>query len=329
MVFAQKSIQIGTIGIAQVAQPALAVVWSFLLLGEIVNERQAAGIAIVVGGLLAFVVLNQRGERRAQAICLTARASIRSRSVMKCDADCHPPSARAQSSRAAARSPALGRDPGERVEGEDLDRGVVVAPRGGEDRGEPLLRARHVDPRRRAPRAGTRRAPPARRRRRRGATPPPPRAPRAPPPSRPSARRTRPRWTRAERRQAHVAGRLGLLDRELQRRRAGRVVAGLALRPPEAGELVGLGLAEAEPSRRLRRATDVARRRRRSGARCGPARRASRRGARAATGRRPPAASARPRRAPRRRATGRRRRSRPARRRARSRPGPRAGPGPS
>ena len=55
--FAQKTIQIGTIGIAQVAQPALAVVWSFLLLGEVVNGRQVAGIAIVIGGLLAFVVL--------------------------------------------------------------------------------------------------------------------------------------------------------------------------------------------------------------------------------------------------------------------------------
>jgi drug/metabolite transporter (DMT)-like permease len=63
LVFAQKTIQIGTIGIAQVAQPALAVVWSFLLLGEVVNSRQVAGIAIVSGGLLAFVVLNQRGAR--------------------------------------------------------------------------------------------------------------------------------------------------------------------------------------------------------------------------------------------------------------------------
>src|SRR5687768_4814576 len=63
LVFAQKSIQIGTIGIAQVAQPALAVVWSFLLLGEVVNHRQMAGIAIVMCGLLAFVVLNQRGGR--------------------------------------------------------------------------------------------------------------------------------------------------------------------------------------------------------------------------------------------------------------------------
>jgi len=63
LVFAQKSIQIGTIGIAQVAQPALAVVWSFLLLGEVVNGRQVAGIATVMVGLLAFVVLHQRGDR--------------------------------------------------------------------------------------------------------------------------------------------------------------------------------------------------------------------------------------------------------------------------
>ena len=63
MVFAQRTIPIGTIGIAQVIQPALAVVWSFLLLGETVNSRQVVGIAIVVGGLLAFLVLNERGTR--------------------------------------------------------------------------------------------------------------------------------------------------------------------------------------------------------------------------------------------------------------------------
>ena len=62
LVYAQKTIQIGTIAISQVVQPALAVVWSFLLLGEVVNHRQMAGIAIVVLGLLAFVVLNQRGS---------------------------------------------------------------------------------------------------------------------------------------------------------------------------------------------------------------------------------------------------------------------------
>jgi drug/metabolite transporter (DMT)-like permease len=67
LVFAQKTIQIGTISIAQVAQPALAVVWSFLLLGEVVNHRQIAGIAIVVVGLLAFVLVHERdrGVKRA------------------------------------------------------------------------------------------------------------------------------------------------------------------------------------------------------------------------------------------------------------------------
>jgi drug/metabolite transporter (DMT)-like permease len=63
LVFAQKTIQIGTIGIAQVAQPALAVVWSYLLLGEVINNRQAAGIAVVVGGLTAFVAVHQRRAR--------------------------------------------------------------------------------------------------------------------------------------------------------------------------------------------------------------------------------------------------------------------------
>lgn len=67
LVYAQKTIQIGTIGIAQVAQPALAVVWSFLLLGEVINARQMVGIAIVVAGLLAFTVLNQRADRRGHA----------------------------------------------------------------------------------------------------------------------------------------------------------------------------------------------------------------------------------------------------------------------
>jgi drug/metabolite transporter (DMT)-like permease len=63
LVFAQRTVQIGTIGIAQVAQPALAVVWSFLLLGETLRQWQVLGIVVVMAGLLAFLVLNQRGGR--------------------------------------------------------------------------------------------------------------------------------------------------------------------------------------------------------------------------------------------------------------------------
>ena len=68
LVFAQRTIQIGTIGISQVAQPALAVVWSFLLLGETVRSRQVVGIAVVMGGLLGFLVLNERGGRARRAL---------------------------------------------------------------------------------------------------------------------------------------------------------------------------------------------------------------------------------------------------------------------
>lgn len=62
MVFAQSTIPIGSIGIAQVAQPALAALWSFLLLDEALNTRQLAGMGIVIGGLLGFVLLNQRNN---------------------------------------------------------------------------------------------------------------------------------------------------------------------------------------------------------------------------------------------------------------------------
>ena len=48
LVYAQKTIGIGTIAIAQVVQPALAVVWSFLLLGETLHGGQFVGIAIAL-----------------------------------------------------------------------------------------------------------------------------------------------------------------------------------------------------------------------------------------------------------------------------------------
>jgi drug/metabolite transporter (DMT)-like permease len=67
MVFAQTTIPIGTIGIVQVVQPALAVVWSFLLLGEQVNHRQVIGIAVVITGLLVFVLMNRNVERGGRA----------------------------------------------------------------------------------------------------------------------------------------------------------------------------------------------------------------------------------------------------------------------
>ena len=75
MVFAQKTIPIGTIGIAQVAQPALAAVWSFLLIGETLHAWQFVGMALVLGGLFAFVVLNQRGAGRRHVVNETGIAT--------------------------------------------------------------------------------------------------------------------------------------------------------------------------------------------------------------------------------------------------------------
>jgi len=74
MVFAQKTVPIGTIGITQVIQPPLAFVWSFLLLGERLNGGQFVGIAVVLSGLLAFLLVNQRANRVIARTALTASA---------------------------------------------------------------------------------------------------------------------------------------------------------------------------------------------------------------------------------------------------------------
>jgi drug/metabolite transporter (DMT)-like permease len=68
MVFAQSTIPIGSIGIAQVAQPALAALWSYLLLGETLQGWQVIGMAIVLLGLLGFVLLNQRKSFQTGAL---------------------------------------------------------------------------------------------------------------------------------------------------------------------------------------------------------------------------------------------------------------------
>jgi drug/metabolite transporter (DMT)-like permease len=68
MVYAQRTIQIGTIAVSQVVQPAIAVVWSFLLLGETVRTGQVIGIAVATAGLASFILINQRGERARSII---------------------------------------------------------------------------------------------------------------------------------------------------------------------------------------------------------------------------------------------------------------------
>ena len=202
MVFAQKTIPIGTIGIAQVAQPALAVVWSFLLLGERVGGRQVVGIAVVMGGLLGVPGASTSATsgpsagsgvrlRRARR---TACASPRSSSVMKCEASSMRPSACAHSDARPGEVAGFGSETGERVQREHLDvrrADAAASPR------IAVSRLRHRRPAV-ASRAASRHSP-------RAACSPPPalrchadacsRTVRAPTVS-PWARRMRPRWTR-------------------------------------------------------------------------------------------------------------------------------------
>ena len=154
-------------------------------------------------------------------------------------------------------SPAFGRDAGERVEREDLDVGVVVAP--GTRRGSRRAgRSAPATPSA-ASIAASRHSPSA------ACSPPPAARCHAVAASSAVARlcvsperaEHAPEMHPGERGQAHVTGGLGLVDRELQGGGTGLVVAGLALRASETRDLVRLGLQEAEPSRRLRGTTDV------------------------------------------------------------------------
>jgi drug/metabolite transporter (DMT)-like permease len=60
IVYAQHAIPVGTISMMQVAQPALAVLWSVVLLGELVSAIQVVGMALVIGGLSLFTWMSQR-----------------------------------------------------------------------------------------------------------------------------------------------------------------------------------------------------------------------------------------------------------------------------
>jgi drug/metabolite transporter (DMT)-like permease len=60
IVFAQQHVPVAMISILQVAQPALAVGWAFLLVDEQVNAWQLVGGAVVVVSLALFVLTARR-----------------------------------------------------------------------------------------------------------------------------------------------------------------------------------------------------------------------------------------------------------------------------
>ncbi|MGH9269803.1 MAG: DMT family transporter [Ilumatobacteraceae bacterium] len=75
---AQREVDVGTIGVLQVAQPALAVGWSYVLLGEEIRLAQVPGMVLMLVGLVAFSRVqwrpnstgssrDQRAERAAAA----------------------------------------------------------------------------------------------------------------------------------------------------------------------------------------------------------------------------------------------------------------------
>lgn len=60
IVFAQQHIPVATISIMQTAQPALAVFFAFLILGEEVRPTQVLGMALVIVGLALFTLASSR-----------------------------------------------------------------------------------------------------------------------------------------------------------------------------------------------------------------------------------------------------------------------------
>jgi drug/metabolite transporter (DMT)-like permease len=67
IVSAQRDVDVGTIGMLQVSQPALAVAWSYVLLGEEIRLAQVPGMLLVLIGLAAFTLVSQRRTARVIA----------------------------------------------------------------------------------------------------------------------------------------------------------------------------------------------------------------------------------------------------------------------
>jgi drug/metabolite transporter (DMT)-like permease len=68
--FAQRLVPVATIGVMQTSQPALAVLWAFLILGETVLPLQIVGMAMVVVGLSMFTWVSQAPARRVRAAAI-------------------------------------------------------------------------------------------------------------------------------------------------------------------------------------------------------------------------------------------------------------------
>jgi drug/metabolite transporter (DMT)-like permease len=76
IIFAQRQLPVATIGVMQTAQPALAVLSGFLILGEAIRAPQVLGMVLVILGLALFTWSSQRPiPTNAAAAALTATAA--------------------------------------------------------------------------------------------------------------------------------------------------------------------------------------------------------------------------------------------------------------
>jgi len=78
--FAQQHLPIATITVMQTSQPALAVFFAFLILGEEVRGLQVVGMVLVIVGIAAFTLVSQRvvGTRSATPATPEGSSSARS-----------------------------------------------------------------------------------------------------------------------------------------------------------------------------------------------------------------------------------------------------------
>lgn len=66
--YAQRSVPIATISTIQVSQPALSVMWAWLLLGEQISASQVPGMVLVMLGLVLVVWTSQRAAARPEPV---------------------------------------------------------------------------------------------------------------------------------------------------------------------------------------------------------------------------------------------------------------------
>jgi drug/metabolite transporter (DMT)-like permease len=78
--FAQQHLPIATITVMQTSQPALAVLFAFVILGEEVRGLQVIGMVLVIVGIAAFTLVSQRvvGIRSAAPSTPAGSSSARS-----------------------------------------------------------------------------------------------------------------------------------------------------------------------------------------------------------------------------------------------------------